>query len=159
MNKKVLILTSIAAIFILCSWVSLVEKEIKNVEWLIGIWENKTDRGSVYESWTKLNENELSGKSYVLKGKDTIVFETMRIIKEDNNLFYIPTVQGQNNDLPVRFSLKKITETELVFENPEHDFPQIISYTKTGKKSLVAEILGNVNGKDVKESFSMKKLK
>lgn len=106
------------------------------------------------------------GKCYLLqlrveskKEKDTIVFENIQFVQEQGRLFYIPTVKNQNNGLPVRFSSKTISETQLVFENPEHDFPQIISYTKISADSLVVEILGTKNGQETKQNFPMKRVK
>jgi len=157
MSKKILL--AIVSISIFCSWTLQQTIEIKNAEWLIGTWENKTQRGSVFETWTKISEVELSGKSYILKEKDTIVFETIRLLQQQDSLFYIPKVKNQNGDLPVRFNAKTISDTELVFENQQHDFPQIISYTKINSDSLIAEISGTNNGKERKQTFPMKRVK
>lgn len=75
-----------------------------------------------------------------------VVFENIRLVQEHDDLFYIPTVKNQNDGLRVRFSTKTISETQLVFENPQHDFPQIISYTTITADFLVAEISGTKNG-------------
>ena len=74
-------------------------------------------------------------------------------------MFYIPTVKNQNAGLPVSFATKNISQTQLVFENQQHDFPQIISYTKINTDSLLAEIKGTKNGKERKEIVSMKRIK
>jgi hypothetical protein len=47
----------------------------------------------------------------------------------------------------------------LVFENPKHDYPKKITYTKINDDSLVAEISGILDGKPSSEKFSMKKNK
>lgn len=144
---------------LLIAWTVKQTNDIKKAEWLIGTWENKTPKGSIYETWNKTNDNEFSGKSYIIKEKDTIVFENIRLVQEQDGLFYIPTVKSQNDALPIRFAVKTISETELVFENKQHDFPQIISYTKITSDSLVAEISGIKNGKERKQEFPMKRLK
>ncbi|WP_300665856.1 DUF6265 family protein [Fluviicola sp.] len=144
---------------ILCySWTFLQDNQIKKAEWLLGTWKNTTSRGILYETWTKNGENEFAGKSYKVKNQDTMVFERIRLVYEENQLYYIPTVGNQNNGEPVRFALKKISEKELVFENPEHDFPQVISYTKIREDSLVAEISGVRNGETKRQTFPMKKV-
>lgn len=132
---------------------------IKKAEWLIGTWENKTPRGIIYETWRKKNEREYVGQSYILKDKDTIVFETIQLIQDQNTLFYIPTVKDQNNNKPVHFIAKTVTETQLVFENKQHDFPQIITYTQNGQDALIAEISGIKNGKERKQTFPMRRIK
>jgi hypothetical protein len=133
--------------------------DITKAEWVIGTWENKTPKGSIFETWSKASDNEFSGKSYIVKEKDTIVFENIRLVQEQDGLFYIPTVKSQNDGLPVRFATKTISETQLVFENPQHDFPQIISYTIINSDSLVAEISGTKNGQERKQTFPMKRVK
>ncbi|UUC43915.1 DUF6265 family protein [Flavobacterium cerinum] len=132
---------------------------IKKAEWLIGTWENKTSKGIMYETWRKINDREYLGKSYILKDKDTIVFETIQLIQDHNTLFYIPTVKDQNNNKPVHFIAKTVTETQLVFENKQHDFPQIIMYTKKSQDALTAEISGTKNGQLRKQTFPMKRIK
>jgi hypothetical protein len=47
----------------------------------------------------------------------------------------------------------------MIFENPAHDFPQFISYTKITTDSLVAEISGTKNGQARKQRFPMKRIK
>lgn len=144
---------------ILYAWTIKHKNDIEKAEWLIGTWENKTQKGSTYETWTKAGDKEFSGKSYSVKDKDTIVFENIRIVQEDRKLFYIPTVKNQNDGLPVRFLAKTISENQLVFENTHHDFPQIITYKKITSDSLVAEISGTKNGQKRKQTFPMKRVK
>lgn len=68
-----------AGFILLCAWTTKKEKQIRKAEWLIGTWVNKTPKGNIYESWARANDTLLIGKSYVLKEKDTIVFETTLI--------------------------------------------------------------------------------
>jgi hypothetical protein len=152
-TKTSIILVSLT---ILCAWTTKQTNDIKKAEWLTGTWENKTSKGSIYETWSKSNDDEFNGKSYIVKEKDTIIFETIKLVQEQNGLFYIPSVYNQNKNLPIRFSAKIISETQLVFENPQHDFPQTISYTKITSDSLVAEISGTKNGQERKQTFPMK---
>lgn len=150
---------TVISLAILYAWTIKQTNDIQKAEWLIGTWENKTQKGSIYETWTKTGDNEFSGKSYSVKDKDTIVFENIRLVQENKKMFYIPTVNNQNDGLPVRFAAKTISENQLVFENPEHDFPQIITYTKITSDSLIAEISGTKNGQKRKQTFPMKRMK
>lgn len=143
---------------VFCALASQEKNELKKTEWLLGVWENKTTKGSVYEMWSKINHHELQGKGYLIKEKDTTVFETIQIIQEPNSLFYIPTVKNQNSSLPVRFEAISVSETKLVFVNLQHDFPQSISYRKINSDSLIAEILGTKNGQKHKQIFPMKRV-
>lgn len=144
---------------IFCGWTIQQNNKIKSAEWLVGDWVNKTQRGYVYESWSKKTALELSGKSYLIKANDTIVLETVRLIEEANSLHYIPVVKNQNGGLPVRFTAKTVSDSVMVFQNMEHDFPQVISYTRINADSLVAEISGTSDGKERRIKFPMKKVK
>lgn len=159
MKTNAILFIALVGSAFLCAWTTMPTNHITKAGWLIGTWENKTPRGSIYETWNKETNNEFSGMSYLIKEKDTIVFENIRLIQEQDGLFYIPTVKNQNGGLPVRFTAKTISETQLVFENRQHDFPQIISYTKIHSDSLVAEISGTKNGQERRQTFSMKRIK
>lgn len=155
-GSKLLVMAACLAILI--AWTTKQANDISKAEWLIGTWENKTPKGSIYETWNKVSENEFSGKSYMVKEKDTVVFENIRLLQEHDKLFYIPVVKDQNDGMPVRFSNKIISDTKLVFENPQHDFPQLISYTRITSDSLVAEISGTIKKQGRKQAFSMKRV-
>lgn len=131
---------------------------IENFKWLLGTWETKGSRGSSYETWTQINPSEFLGKSYALKGNDTMVFETVRLVEKDGAVHYIPTVSDQNNGKPVVFKSSFISGSKFIVENPEHDFPRIISYTRVSQDQLVAEISGpSKEGKPKYQTFFMQR--
>lgn len=132
-------------------------RQIAKAEWLIGAWENKMPNGTLSENWEKQNDSVFTGQSFFIHGKDTIHAESIALVEENGTLVYRPTVKGQNGDKLVDFKLTSATDKQLVFENPSHDFPQKISYTKITNDSLVAEISGKQQGKPASEKFGMKK--
>ncbi len=134
------------------------QARIDKAEWLVGTWETKTSRGSVYEKWRKGDNHQLLGKSYVLKEKDTIILETIRLVQTGNQLYYEPTVKTQNDGKAVRFTCKTMTSVKMTFENKEHDFPQYITYTKIHADSIVAQISGRVNEKERIRTFPMRRV-
>ena len=159
MKTGVKFFVTIAVLITICAFTTKKINNIKKAEWLIGTWENETPRGSIYETWNKISKKEFSGKSYIIKEKDTIVFENIQLLQEHGNLLYIPVVKNQNDGLPVRFTAKEVSQNQLVFENLQHDFPQIISYTKISSDSLVAIISGTKNGQEREQTFQMKRVK
>ncbi|WP_027386030.1 DUF6265 family protein [Chryseobacterium gregarium] len=156
--KTKLILT-IISLYISGSWAQQ-QNKIDNLKWLLGTWETKTSKGSLYETWTRKNETEFQAKSYYLNKRDTIEFESVRLVEKEKKLHYMVSVKSSNRDSPVDFVSKAIRDPAfLVFENRQHDFPQMITYRKVGEDSLYAEISGNINGKLSKQAFPMKKIK
>lgn len=131
--------------------------DLDSLVWLVGTWENHTPRGTVFEAWKKVSEQELRGMSYMLNQEDTVVLETIQIIQEKDGLWYIPTVNNQNDGEPVRFEKTNLTDRMVQFENPQHDFPQVITYERVSADSLVAVISGNLNGQPRSHAFPMKR--
>ncbi len=134
-------------------------EKLKEMNWLIGNWENKLPIGTLTENWKKENDSTFLGQSYFIKAKDTLHNESIELKQVDENVFYIPTVMGQNNDEPVSFKLTLSNEKQLVFENSKHDYPQKIVYSKITNDSIVATISGIQQGKSSQESYPMKKIK
>lgn len=136
------------------------EKEkIKTAHWLLGTWETKSADGILSENWKKVNDSTYEGRSYFVRGNDTLHFETVTLQQKGEELTYLATVKGQNDDKAVSFALTETTEKQLVFENPTHDYPQKISYNHISKDSLVTEISGLQLGKPSTEKYVMTKTK
>lgn len=132
--------------------------QLHKAQWLLGTWESRTSRGNIYESWRQNGERSFEGRSFMINNGDTVIFESISLHEEKDGLFYSPAVKNQNGGLAVHFKLKTIADNELVFENLQHNFPQLITYTKIHSDSLVAVISGNKNGQARKQVFPMKKI-
>ncbi|KIC02780.1 hypothetical protein OA88_06540 [Flavobacterium sp. JRM] len=157
MTQKITLILLLLAV-VSCKNAETPEKDkIKTADWLIGKWENVSPQGTLTETWSKVNDSTFQGSSYFIKGKDTIHFESIKLQQKGEDLTYNATVKGQNNDQAVAFELTTSTEKELVFENPKHDYPQKISYTKDANNTLTAEISGKLQGKLASEKFVMVK--
>jgi Domain of unknown function (DUF6265) len=135
------------------------ETNIKKAEWLLGRWENKMPEGTLSEIWRKVNNTEFHGESYFVIGKDTVFAESVVLDDKNGKMAYTVTVPSQNDAQPVRFDLTAITDTQMVFENPKHDFPNKIVYTQVKPDSLVAVIYGLKKGKPASETFAMRRIK
>lgn len=111
-------------------------------EKLTGQWLSEENaQGTVMgEIWQKKNNNSMTGKSFMIKNNDTIILETVELVSEGEDIFYIPVAFGQNDDKPVRFKLTSVNEATYIFENPEHDFPKRIVYDFVKSKILHAYI-------------------
>ena len=157
--------TPILLLILITTLVSCQKKEstekdkIKTANWLLGKWSSKMDDGELSENWNQLNDSTFEGKSFFIKGKDTLHFESIVLQQKGKDLFYNATVKGQNNNKAVPFKLTLDSINHLVFENPKHDYPQKITYSLINKDSLVASISGVQQGKPSSEQFGMKKTK
>jgi hypothetical protein len=114
---------------------------------LVGLWRMQEKNGSTFESWSRVNENELSSFSYNVTGSDTTRFEDVRLNKTAEGITYTSQVHDQNDDQPVSFKLVSVNNATFTFENLKHDFPQRIIYTFIKNDSIVARIEGESKGK------------
>lgn len=121
---------------------------------LLGSWEMNSSEGRIIEVWKYDSPGKLSGKSYSIgKDKDSTLLEEVDIVEREGQLYYIPTVSGQNAGRPVEFTLKSRSGGIYVFENKEHDFPQRVCYHLQSSNELLAWIEGEKNGKTRKSEF------
>jgi hypothetical protein len=156
LQKTTLIVLLLAIVS--CKKAETVEKDkIKLADWLIGNWENKSPDGILTENWKKVNDSTFSAVSLFIKGKDTLHSEKITLSQQGEMLMYSATVNGQNNDKAIDFPSTTETENKLIFENPSHDYPQKITYSKGANNTLTAEISGDLRGKKTTERFIMVK--
>jgi hypothetical protein len=135
-------------------------KSLRNVDWLEGKWMMEGKKGDTYEEWKIIDDNRMEGKSYKVFKRDTSSRETLEIIIENGELYYIATVKDQNNGEPVRFKMSDGNRRHMDFENPEHDFPKKINYQWKQNDRFMVEIIGPIkpgSKKDKTILFSFKK--
>ena len=156
--RQFILFSLLSLLLFSCTNTSKNEK-IKANEWLIGQWENTSEEGILTENWIKSNDSTLTAGSFFIKGKDTLHFETIRLVEKKGELVYETIIKGQNNDKPILFPLISETENELVFENLQNDYPQKIKYQHHSKSVITIAISGTQAKKVVSEQFKMAKVK
>ena len=133
--------------------------QIQKVKWLEGTWENKKPKGSIFETWIVKSNTELKRTSFKIVEGDTLILETIRLTEETSQLYFIPLVQNQNDQKPIRFALDFLSERKMQFVNLEHDFPNFITYEMVNQDSLVASINGKENKEETRRLFPMRRIK
>jgi len=126
-------------------------------DWLSGEWSNEAKGQIIGEYWRKINDSLFEGIGFGLKGQDTVFKEHLQILTLDEEIYYVPTVSGQNDNQPVLFKMTDIGENYFISENKNHDFPQIIRYRLEAEGVLFAVIEGMLNGKETKREFRFRR--
>jgi Domain of unknown function (DUF6265) len=118
---------------------------ISDLNWLAGDWQTSGGRSQTDEHWTQVAGASMLGLSRTVAGGRTYEFEYLRIEQRPDGIYYVahPKARCPGTD----FKLSRITATEVVFENPVHDFPKRITYRKTPEGSLVASVDGGAGSK------------
>ena len=89
------------------------------------------------------------GVSRTIRDGKLTSYETIVLREDGDRLAYEAHPSGQS---ATTFLSTRITASELVFENPSHDFPQQVGYRRDGD-SLLAWISGTRNGESRRIEF------
>jgi uncharacterized protein DUF6265 len=110
---------------------------IAQLAWLAGTWTGADGPVAFQERWTSPAGGAMLAVSRTLKGDRMVAFEFLRIVERDGSLLYIAQPNGRP---PTEFMLTSIAADSVTFENPTHDFPKVIRYSKRADGSLEARV-------------------
>ena len=123
------------------------QESLYDLAWLAGGWQGTMGKAQIEEHWIQPAGGTMLAVSRTVANGRTVAFEFLRIESRADGTFYITQPQGRP---PVEFKLTQRSDNRAVFENPQHDHPKIIRYSKEADGSLCAEIEGDENGKHKK---------
>jgi hypothetical protein len=127
--------------------------DISSLEWLAGCWAyDGRDPGSG-EHWMPPLGGTMFAVSRTIRDGQTVAFEYLRITQTGGDSLALFASPSGNE--ATQFDLVSLTESEIVFENPEHDFPQRIIYRLGDEDTLLGRIEGQSDGQPVAVDFPM----
>ncbi len=144
----------ILASLILLTTISVENPTLADLSWMSGDWQTAPGgRRQIEEHWTAAAGGSMMGVSRTVAGDKTLEFEYLRIEQREDGIYYVahPKARCPGTD----FKLTRASATEVVFENPQHDFPKRIIYRKTDD-GLTASIDAGEGSKGM--SFVFKKM-
>lgn len=81
----------------------------------------------------------MMGASRTVANGKVAEWERLQLTEKDGALVYTSLPSGQSE---ASFAATQVTDSGFTVENPQHDFPQRISYRRRGADSLIARIEG-----------------
>lgn len=131
------------------------EHSVSRLQWMSGCWAAEQREAGSEEHWMSPAGGSMLGMARTIDGSRTVAFEFMRIAEEDGGrLVFIASPSGQQT---ASFAMVSLTDDGVVFENPEHDFPQRVIYRRLAGNGLLGRIEGTVDGELRSVDFPMKK--
>jgi len=113
---------------------------IASLAWLAGSWSGDSGGLAMEEHWTAPSGGVLLGMHRDVKNGRMVSFEFLRIDVAGETITYWASPKSAP---PTPFRLKELGPgRRVVFENPEHDFPQRILYWRTDDDALHARVEG-----------------
>lgn len=129
---------------------------VSELAWLAGCWASEGAEPGSGEQWMAPAGGTLLGMSRTVKGGKTVAHEFMQIREiEPGRLAFIANPSGQAE---TTFPLLRLTASEVVFENPKHDFPQRVLYRLEENGRLRGRIEGLSNGQPKGVDFPMRRI-
>jgi len=122
---------------------------LEDLHWLKGCWRTTGDGPAITEVWSAPPMPAMLGYSYTMRDGQIRDWEQTRIEMIEGRPTFIAMPRG---GAPVRFRLRTLdvlvggVGDGATFENAEHDYPQLVSYMRSGN-SLTATI-SRIDGSD-----------
>ena len=136
--------------------VTTVPATIAQTAWIAGTWigtSGTTTINTTEERWTPPASGAMLAIGRTLSGPQMTSFEFLCIVEREGSLAYTAMPNGRSP--ATYFMLTNITADSATFENPAHDYPRLIRYSRLPDGSLQTTISA---GGDVRaRSFTLKK--
>ena len=146
--KKIVILTS----FLCVADVGFAQQvTVGRVAWLQGCWRSTRGETTIEEQWMAPRGGAMLGMGRTVRGSTLAEYELVLIKEHEGRLAYEAHPSGQPT---ATFMATTASDSSVVFENPQHDFPQRVGYRRNGADALDAWIEGQANGKSRRVDFS-----
>jgi hypothetical protein len=121
---------------------------------MAGLWTGVKDGVEMEECWLAPKGNTMLGVHRDVKNNRTTSFEFFRIAAGADGITYWASPSSKP---PTPFRMIELSGKKVVFENPQHDFPQRIIYWLEGDNALHAKIEGTFKGQAESEEWVWKR--
>ena len=126
---------------------------IDRLAWLSGCWASDEDRAGSEEHWMQPSGGTMLGMNRTVRYGETVAFEFIRIYENEGKSLTLMASPSQQAS--ASFQLSSIGPGEVVFENPDHNFPQRIIYRLVEPDRLLGRIEGISRGEHRAIDFPM----
>lgn len=113
---------------------------IDRVAWIGTSWSGTAAQVTTEERWTPPASGAMMATARTMRNGAVGSYEFLCIAERDGSLAYVAMPDGRTT--PTVFMLTALTDTSATFENPAHDYPQLIRYARTPEGHLQTTIAG-----------------
>ena len=128
---------------------------LDRVAWLQGCWTSVTLQRTVEEQWMAPRGGAMLGMGRTVRNSALVEYELVLLREQEGSLVYQAHPSGQPS---AAFPLRDFTDTSVLFENAEHDFPQRVGYRRDGPDAMLAWIEGTRNGQLRRVEFAYRRV-
>jgi uncharacterized protein DUF6265 len=117
---------------------------IERARWLSGCWLSESRGFPVEEHWMAPLGHTMLAVGRTVRRDRLLEYEIIILREAGAELLYEAHPSGQ---ISATFRSVVVSDSQIVFRNPDHDYPQEIGYRRAGRDSLVAWTDGQVQGR------------
>jgi hypothetical protein len=128
---------------------------LASVRWLAGCLEMRSGDRLVEEHRMDLRAGSMLGMARTTTSKGLAEYELTLIRETSGKIEFEAHPSGQPAAV---FSATSANADSVVFEAPEHDYPQIVGYRRSGPDSVIAWIDGSQGGKRQRIEFPYRRV-
>lgn len=115
------------------------QSPLDRLGWLGGCWSSGSGARETTEMWTAPAGGLMVGASRTVADGRARAFEHLRLRAAGDTLVYTAIPSGQTE---THFRSVSVSADGFTVENLQHDFPQRISYRRTGPDAMTARVEG-----------------
>ena len=114
---------------------------VADLSWLSGYWLSCEGGREVSETWSSQQREVVLGMAMSVND-EKLSWEQTRIVAGEGTATFFANPSGQSSS---QFKSIELGPQRVVFENPTHDFPQRVTYSRKGD-TLTGRIDGVIQG-------------
>lgn len=128
---------------------------LERVRWLSGCWRDSAAGKVIEEQWMAPRGGVMVGMGRTVRADTLREYELVLIRERGGELAYEAHPSGQPT---ATFRSTLVSDSQVVFRNPEHDYPQEVGYRRRGADSLLAWIDGTAGGRSRRIEFPYRRV-
>jgi hypothetical protein len=117
-----------------------VPASIAEVAWIAGTWQGPSGTAAVEERWSDPASGGMIGVARTVRGGALVNFEFLCLSERAGTVAYVAMPDARMP--PTFFVLTKVGPGSATFENPAHDFPQVVRYLQRPDGTLETTVSG-----------------
>lgn len=128
---------------------------VESLRWLAGCMEMRSGDRLVEEHRMSLRAGSMLGMARTTSSRGLMEYELTLIQEKAGGIVFEAHPSGQP---PAVFAARRANADSVVFEAPEHDYPQVVGYRRAGPDSIIAWIDGRQGGKRQRIEFPYRRV-
>ena len=128
---------------------------LEDLRWMAGCLEMRTADRLVEEQRMDVRGGSMLGMARTTTSRGLGEYELTLIHQKGGKIVFEAHPSGQP---PAEFTATLVGADSVIFSAPEHDYPQIVGYRRSGRDSVVAWIDGTKAGKSQRIEFPYRRV-